>query len=193
MLMTMAHSSKNYGVEDRRRCMRVGYSTSQPPMTRLPESVESMFWDLADSTIRLREVGFDKQLIEKVREENNTRSLTESSALFIVCWVGSPPSLSRVPMSDKKHGKSDMMIHTITCCLNLSSPSGLRTLDFSIPLGSDLTFHCRSFKMVHAVMRCAGAGCGNLENFDFFKVSYASSYIRRPVLLLLHCAQEKGM
>jgi hypothetical protein len=101
MLMTMPHSSKNYGVEDRRRCMRVGYSTSQPPMTRLPESVESMFWDLSDSTIRLRE-GFDKQLIEKVREENNTRSLTESSALFIVCWVGSPPSLSRVPMSDKK-------------------------------------------------------------------------------------------
>ena len=163
--------------------MRVGYSTSQQPMTCLPESVESIFWDFVESTIRLREVGIDKQLIEKVREENNTRSLTESSALYY-CVFGrvSSKSLSRVPMSDKKNGKSDMIILTITCCLNLSSPPGLRTLDFSIPIGSDRTFISLS-KFLRWAMR--GRVARTPENFDFFKVSSASSYTST------HCAQEK--
>ena len=38
----------------------------------------------------LREVGFDKQLIEKVREQNNTRSLTDSSALYYCVFGGVP-------------------------------------------------------------------------------------------------------
>ena len=126
--------------------MRVGYSTSQQPMTCLPESVESIFWDFVESTIRLREVGIDKQLIEKVREENNTRSLTESSALYY-CVFGrvSSKSLSRVPMSDKKNGKSDMIILTITCCLNLSSPPDEHLISASQSDPTEHLFHCRSF------------------------------------------------
>ena len=113
--------------------------------------------------------------------------MTESSALYY-CVFGrvSSKSLSRVPMSDKKNGKSDMIILrvilTITCCLNLSSPPGLRTLDFSIPIGSDRTFISLS-KFLRWAMR--GRVARTPENFDCFKVSSASSYTST------HCAQEK--